>query len=123
MHFECGKKLTNDNQTTRIFSAYLACAIMSPLDEVRIQFWSSRRIEDIGYHQGQLQEAPTAFTTAVSGIMTQRMILNLRASYTKSCNAGEESTFDLRTWQAPNFSEPLTPTHELQAMEFESQVC
>ena len=49
---------------------------------------------------GDLSEIPTGHATALAGIMSQRLILNMRETYHRGCTKGHESVFDTTTWQA-----------------------
>ncbi|KAI5116513.1 hypothetical protein M0805_001868 [Coniferiporia weirii] len=69
-----------------IFAAFAANLVISPIDK------------------GNLQEIPSGFANAVSGIMSQRLILNMRESYYSTCEPGRQSVFDLTTWRMANVS-------------------
>lgn len=51
------------------------------------------------YHQ-RFSDVPTGFATAVSGVMTQRLILNLRSNYARACEFGTLHDFHRSMWRS-----------------------
>lgn len=108
---QCLKKINS------IFVTYLANVIIAPLDQVNYNFFVDSRCSTNSFEQGDLAEIPTGHATALAGIMSQRLILNMREVYHRKCVKGHESNFDATTWQA---AMPVSTSDipELDAMDF-----
>ena len=50
--------------------------------------------------QGRYQHLPEGFATSISGIMSQRLILNIRMCYYGNVAPGTPENFTLSTWMA-----------------------
>ncbi|EJD01877.1 uncharacterized protein FOMMEDRAFT_157007 [Fomitiporia mediterranea MF3/22] len=67
------------------------------------------------FDHGANPEFPTGFATAVSGIMTQRLVLNLRSNYSRTCEFGTQHSFRMSTWRAADDSlHDLDHTQDIQ---------